>query len=337
MEENLYSQLVYLDHNVLDQMTKGDPFGICKLFENSDLIPVYSFENLNEIKRSKGYEDTFLRVLSEIEARYITPNMDGNFRHIGTAKVLERDPFEIYKSHIEDTDETPSLFYGLGGMLQKMYGGKGDKSFSEIFKEGIQELGDLSKIPHDEIDTLGISEEEKEKIKEYMRMLPCLLNSTYSELGEMLDKDAVENAVKDFERTTGLGPTVLKNIKSPNVLLKVWDKIQESMTGVDFTLEKFFGLDRSEWSNEGDRDLSVVEKVNSIYHQLNYVGYFRDSNMKKDRRFKASFSDMTHAGMATFCKIFICQDEDLVMKAHAAYEYLGLNTIIIYIRANNGG
>ena len=336
MEESLYNRLVYLDRNVLDRMTKCDPFGIAKIFENKELIPAYSSENINEIKRTKGYEDTFFRVLSEIEARYIIPNIIGNTRYIGTGQVHEGDPFEIFRSHIENTDETPPLGYGLGGMLHKMYGGMSGKSFSEIFEKGIEELGGLSNLPLEGIDALDIGEEEKYQIKEYMSMLPELLKGSYSELGEMFDKDAVENSAKEFEEITGLGPKALKNIYGPNALLKVWEKIQESLSGVDFTLEKFFGLDSSDWGNEDDLELSVVEKVNSIYHQLNYVGYFRDSNMKKERRFRASFSDMTHAGMATFCKTFICQDEDLVMKASAAYEYLGLHTKIVYIKANNG-
>ena len=48
--------------------------------------------------------------------------------------------------------------------------------------------------------------------------------------------------------------------------------------------------------------------------------------MHKGRRFRASLSDMTHAGIASFCHLLICRDEDLVMKAAAAYEYLGVGT-----------
>jgi hypothetical protein len=44
---------------------------------------------------------------------------------------------------------------------------------------------------------------------------------------------------------------------------------------------------------------------------------------------------MTHAGLASFCHVLICRDEDLVMKAAAAYEYLGIGTRILYYGANN--
>jgi len=332
MEENIFNRLVYLDHNILDQMTKGDPRGMKKIFESGELIAVYSNENLNEIKRSEGYESSFLEVLTNIKARYIVPNMDHKFRYIGTAQVHERDPIEAYNSYLNEVDEMPEYGYGMSGMLQKMYGGLVDQSFSEILAKGSNEIGEMLQIPDEDIDGLDIDDSEKIIVKNYLKMLPGILNQRFSDLGSMLDKNAVENSVKELERTTGIGPKVLKNISSPNKLNKIWDRAKEGLNGANITLEKFFGIDQSEWSSDPGRELSAVEKVNAIYQQLNYIGYYRDSKMKNSRRFRSSFSDMTHAGMATFCRFFICGDEDLAMKAAAAYEYLGLHTKIVYVK-----
>ena len=332
MKDNLFNRLVYLDHNVLDQMTKGDTKKIHKFLDNGEFIAVYSSENLNEIKRSKGYEDSFLNVLRVIGARHIVPNMDNNFHYVGTAQVIEGDPTETYKSYIKNTNEMPEFGYGMSGMLKKMYGGLEDHTFSEIFEKGIEEISKLTEIPEEYIDELNIDTSQKEDIKKYFQMLPNILRHSSSDLGKTLDKDSVESHVKEFEKTTGIGPKVLKNISGPNILNKIWDHVQRALPGVEITLDKFFGLDQSDWSNTPERKISIVEKVNSIYNQLNYIGYFRDSSMKKERRFTASFSDMTHAGMATFCKLFICRDEDLVMKAATAYEYLGLQTKILHIK-----
>lgn len=333
MEENLFNRLVYLDHNILDQMTKGDPNSIAKIFESGELIAVYSDENLNEIKRSRGYEKLFLDVLINIKARYIVPNLDDKHRHIGSAQVYERDPVEVYNSYVNNVEEMPEYGYGLGGMLQKMYGGLEDQSFSEILEKSLKEIGEMPQITDVDIDELDIEDSEKELIKEQLKMLPEILNQTFSDLGSMLDENSAENSVKELENTTGIGPKVLKNISGPNALNKIWDHVKEALNGADLTFDKLFGLDQSEWSNEPDRELSIIEKVNAIYHQLNYIGYYRDSKMKKSRRFRASFSDMTHAGIATLCKLFICGDEDLVMKAAAAYEYLGLHTKIVYVKS----
>ncbi len=97
-------------------------------------------------------------------------------------------------------------------------------------------------------------------------------------------------------------------------------------------LTLFFGIKPFPFETNSDRERTKQEKVNSIYHQLNFLGYYRDSNMKKERRFKASFSDMTHAGYAAYCNIFLCRDKDLIMKAAAAYEYLGIDTKIVHCR-----
>ncbi|WP_156788084.1 hypothetical protein [Desulfurispirillum indicum] len=97
----------------------------------------------------------------------------------------------------------------------------------------------------------------------------------------------------------------------------------------------FFGLKPFPFEADAGRERTPLEKVNGIYHQLNYIGYYRDSKMSRERRFRASFSDMTHAGLATFCHLMISRDTDLVMKAAAAYEYLGLGTRILHYEAND--
>lgn len=336
MEENLFNRLVYVDHNVLDRMTKGEYLGLIEYFNEKGLIAAYSSESLNEIKRSVGFENSFLDILKTMGARYVVPDKDENFRYVGTAQVHECDPFEVYRSFLNEYEGMPEHGYGLTSMLKKMYGGMTNMSFTEIFENGVKETLESIQISDSDIDALELSYEEKENIKEYLRFLPELLEQEYSELGTMLDRDSGDSSVKDLEELTGLGPKVLKNISGKNLLIQVWEHVQKRLPVSDQSLEKFFGLEQASLVNETDRELSVVEKVNSIYHQLNYVGFYRDSNMKKDRRFVASFSDMTHAGMATFCRLFFCRDEDLVMKAAAAYEYLRLPTQIVHIKANNG-
>ena len=52
--------------------------------------------------------------------------------------------------------------------------------------------------------------------------------------------------------------------------------------------------------------------------------------MKTKRGFTQSSSDMTHAGVASFCHFLFCRDKDLVKKTEAAYKYLGVKTKIVY-------
>ena len=102
--------------------------------------------------------------------------------------------------------------------------------------------------------------------------------------------------------------------------------------GVESDLETFFGIKPSPLRDAG-RERTILEKVNAIYHQLNFVGYHRDSKMSQRRRFTASFSDMTHAALGSFCRVLMCGDEGLVMKAAAAYEYLDVPTRILHFRS----
>jgi hypothetical protein len=96
----------------------------------------------------------------------------------------------------------------------------------------------------------------------------------------------------------------------------------------------FFGVKPQPHEANNDREKTPSEKVNGIYHQLNFLGYYRDTGMKNNRGFVRSSSDMTHAGIASFCHLLLCRDEGLVVKAAAAYEYLGIKTNIVHFQAN---
>jgi len=89
---NIY---VYLDHNIIDDISKGD----FSLKPSDKAIWVYSNENLVEIKRSGNTR--FLNVLEDIKARKIELDMNNEFKLIGSAKILEyQSPFDIYDSYL---------------------------------------------------------------------------------------------------------------------------------------------------------------------------------------------------------------------------------------------
>ena len=96
----------------------------------------------------------------------------------------------------------------------------------------------------------------------------------------------------------------------------------------------FVGVKPPPNERNNDREKTLAEKINSIYHQLNFLGYYRDTSMKTSRGFVRSSSDMTHAGVASFCHLLLCRDEGLVTKAAAAYEYLGVRTQIVHFQSN---
>jgi hypothetical protein len=327
--------LAYLDHNVLDVMSKGDPDNVAGLLKRASLTAVFSDENLAEIRRSTGFEQTFLEVLERIEARYLVPTLDNQFKHTGKAEVRTVNPPKTYRAYAENVNALPTFGFGLSGMLQKLYGGRQSQSFEEIFSGGVGELRDLlMKLREDLASAPEVNDQARAQLEQVVADLPQLMKEQYASVASQLDSQPLP-AVKQFEQATGLGPKVLKNVQRPDVVRKVWALVQKHLEGVEPDMEVFFGIKPFPFEADADREKTTLEKVNAIYHQLNFLGYYRDSKMSKDRRFTASISDMTHAGLASFCDVLICRDEDLMMKAAAAYEYLGVGTRILYYGANS--
>lgn len=328
------SLFAYLDHNILDSMSKGDPYGVGNLLERASLTAVFSDENLAEIRRSRGYEEAFLEVLERIGARYLVPILDEQCKPTGSAEVREVKPRDAYHRSLENVASTPGSDFGLSSMLQKLYGGRQDQSFEEIFERGTDELQNLLITLREKIVKVPeIDDRARAEFENAVSRIPELLRQQYCSVASQLDAEPLA-AVKQFEEATELGPKVLKNIQGPGVVRKIWALLEDRLGGAEIDMEVFFGIRPFPFEADPARERTIVEKVNGIYHQLNFLGYYRDSKMSRQRQFTASVSDMTHAGLATFCHLLICRDEDLAMKAAAAYEHPGIGTRILHYGAN---
>lgn len=312
-------------------MTKGDPHRVKELLSGTDLLPVYSTENLAEIHRSKGREADFLRLLDEINAQHLVLELDSGFKYTGKAFLKKIPSEQAFEEYIENINEVPGDF-GLSDLLLKFYGGNEEKTFNDIFEMQKGELANYLHSVFDDINEDELNHEEKEAIntiKSYIDELPDILANLNNTSLNQLDK-LESSALKSFEDETGICPKVLNNISGTNIILQIWDMLVSNPEFNHTDLDTFFGIKPHQFEQDSKHVRTQVEKVNGIYHQLNFLGYYRDSNMRKERRFKASFSDMTHAGIASLCHFFLCRDDRLVKKASAAYEYLSIPTQIIH-------
>ncbi len=317
--------LGYLDHNILDSIRKGDPFDIRKLMITNQITPIYSHESLKEIKRSVGSELEFISLLVELKAKYIEPTYENNFP-TGKALVSNNDALTIWNNFIENYEPMPEYGYGLSSILEKFYGGRKNESYSEIIKNGNDEL---KQIIDSSLEEFGSHESLTTEMKDAIKQLPSLLEAQQQYISEQMDT-LDSSPMKQFEEVTGLGAKVLKNIKPPQVVKKVFSAVQDSIPDLELDIDVFFGVKCQPFEAKPDRVKTLSEKVNGLYHQLNFLGYYRDTDMKNTRGFVRSSSDMTHAGIATFCHFLLCRDEGLVKKAAAAYEYTGATTQIIH-------
>lgn len=322
----------YLDHNILDLMTKGDPLGIKALLKEASLIPVFSDETLKEIYGSKGYEQIFLNLLKEIEAWHISLVLDEKFRQTGQAQITNACPIQKYEQFVANLLENPDENFGFSDIGMKFYGGKPEVSFEEAFAKPMEGVMQNLLATLEDLDLSDMPEELLPHIENLKTLAPELPSIMKQELSPMTnDLDSMENSpLVGFEEATGIGPSILKNLTPPNIVQQVWSLVSDKIGSDAIELESFFGIKTQPYDVYPDRERTLAEKVNAIYHQLNFLGYYRDSGMKKERRFNASSSDMTHAGIASFCHVFLCRDADMVMKTKAAFDYLGIKTVVIF-------
>jgi len=327
---------VYFDHNVLDSIIKGRlPFNLIQqlIAPEYGYIPVFSSENLEEIERSKGYEATFLNLLKASNAKYLMPGLTSDYHYTGEASLVDVDPFDQFELQKKHRLDSPEMGYGFNGMLQKFYGGLSDKNFSDIFSSGATEFDHLLDSVLDESNNDEIQGNNEEELRRSLDYGKLILRQLLERLGQNMDEEyGAPNLVRSLEKSLGGGPKILNNICGPRVLEKLWKEVQKCLPNNSLSMEQFFGLEPVPVVTPTNWPLSTVEKVNAIYHTLNFIGYYRDKSMHKPHRFGAHFSDMTHAGLAAFTELFISMDEDLVKKAMAAYEYLSVKTVVVHMQ-----
>lgn len=105
----------------------------------------------------------------------------------------------------------------------------------------------------------------------------------------------LEDSLRYLENCKDKGEYILSEIEKykvefPNVINQIWKMLQNNnaeLEGVE--LEDFFQLRKLIPKNE----YYIFEKVNQIYTMLNLLGYHQDKGMNKEKRFIASFSDMS--------------------------------------------
>ncbi|MCL1127985.1 hypothetical protein [Shewanella surugensis] len=145
---------VYLDHNVLDFLTEQglDEFGqmLIKGYQ-----VVYSDETLKEIRRSKGFEESFLNVLKELKANYLKLIIEQpNFTITGKASIIARDPYDVYKEYCENSDDGVDIEHAMQQWLFKFSGGRKGDSINDIHNEQVSAFSELMDSIMDNSDAL---------------------------------------------------------------------------------------------------------------------------------------------------------------------------------------
>ena len=140
--------LIYLDHNIYDSFTKNELQDLKTLIPESFQV-VYSNENLVEIARSHEYSDSFLKVLSELNAYYTLIVIDEKRNITDRMRFYNISPQAAYDEHLKNTRDFGSINFDQ--FLHKLLGGRDNSSYNEIVSEIQNGLDSL----FDDLDSAG--------------------------------------------------------------------------------------------------------------------------------------------------------------------------------------
>lgn len=326
---------VYLDQNILDFFTKYGLGAFGQVLIN-DYQVVYSDETLKEIRRSKGFEETFLNVLKDLKARHLKLIVEQpNFTITDKASISERDPYVAYKEYCDNSDDGVDIEHAMQQWLFKFSGGRKGDSIADIHNEQISAFSDLMDSIMNDADELPaeIQCQLTKYTQEMASQYRASLEKTESMMLENIEDDKNWDGIKDFRSKIGIGPKQLNNIEPPNVLVKIWDEFKTLPTYQEtLDIEDFFRLKENPINPE--QPYYKHQKVTGIYNMLNTFGYHPDSKVHKEKRFIAAVSDNSHASIASFCQILLSNDANFIKKVNAAYEYLKIPTLAQHVVLN---
>ncbi|MEH6597058.1 MAG: hypothetical protein V7736_16105 [Colwellia polaris] len=327
---------VYLDQNILDFFTKEGLGKFGQILIN-DYQVVYSDETLKEIRRSKGFEECFLKVLKDLKANYLKLIVEQpSFTITDKALISNRDPFEVYTEYCDNADDGIDMEHAMQQWLFKFSGGRKGDSIADINSEQVSAFSELMKSIMDNSDELSpeIQSQLSVYTQEMTTQFKTALEKTESMMIENIEDDKNWDGIKDFRSQVGIGPKQLNNIEPPNVLIKIWDTLKELPTysQKNLDVDGLFQLNKNPINPE--QPYYKHQKIIGIYNMLNTLGYYPDSKVHKERRFIAAVSDNSHASIASFCHILMSNDENFIKKVNAAYEYLEVPTLAQHVVLN---
>ena len=324
------TMLVYLDHSALNLIDKERRPKIREMLTRPGFQVVYSDENLSEISKSIGFEQKFLSLLSALNAKHLRLVLDDRFRYTERASLETTEPAVAYAAYIANRNDSPSFDGGLRDLLKKLYGDHPNKSFEQILQSGGRELiNQIEALAHELSSNVTVPQAD---VEAFARLLPDFnrdLTSLVGALAQQFDAGNSSANVKAIDEHFVLGPTVLNNLTGPGIVQQIWTLLAKKSPDAASTCDEFFGAARPCGISD-DEPWTKLQQVNAVYHQLNFLGYWRDENMNK--RFDAHFNDLTHVGMASLCHAFLTGDKRQFLKTAATYEHLDIKKILWYLK-----
>ncbi|MGI1796284.1 hypothetical protein [Acinetobacter variabilis] len=342
-EKYLGKPLAYLDQNILDAFLKADDKDKSFIEEFlSKVQVVYSDITLQEIHfaglKNTDYTKSFLQLLLDIEAHYISIRMDQNWKPLDAIRGSSNSPFYHYQIFLENRQYDELILQAKMNTFA-LYGGITDFNqltikqvcnLNELLNDLEGQLNYLQELDSNDPVILQFIKEKEVDLQILKSQIADFENAVAFITGKLKEANDETDAHLVFRKQLGINIDKIKQIEFPNVIEKIWTDIQsnnhvfENMAFDDFCSLRFDATDP-------ERKLTNFEKIHGIYSILNLLGYMPEKKVKNEGKFIASDRDISHVAYASFCDYFITNDERLLNKSRAIYEYLNIHTEVLEI------
>lgn len=329
--------LAYLDHNILDgflNCQNHDSDFIESFMQHVQVV--YSDSTFQEIHRSglkkQYYSDNFLELLENLNALYIKPILNGNFKFTGQMRLTCGSVFSYYEEYINEITKYDQFLAPLQKNVFAVYGGV--KNYDEMAGEQIEAQYKLLNFLEHQITALkndninhsladlfiGQKENELNQMKVNMPEFEVVVRNNVEHIKQANSKTAAHLA---YRNELKINIDQINKIEYPNILLKICNKLQEDNESLrDKELNDFLQINNC---------VHKFEKIHAIYTNLNITGFRPEKKVKNEKKFISAQTDISHVAYASYCNYFITNDERLFDKSKVIYEYLEISTQVINI------
>ena len=317
--------LVYLDHNVLDDLIKLKAEGLRAWLIESPIIPVVSNTNLTEIDRSKGYEDEFFSLLDQINARFIEEQYDERYRSTDRAIVYETNISSL-KEHMGllpfEADESP---VGFSGLVYKLLGGQLETPIDKVLQKEL----DAIKTEYEEETPVNEDSELDDQLTALTEMAFNVAKEALVQLGDLLNSEMEKPEYTQFQQYRDTAPRFINNLEGENLIDDVISEANKDFGNIESDAEDFLKTMDQISNDTYGQPQTLADRIRSLYMLLTLFGYQRDPNVKKEDGYRRDMRDLEHVVMARFCRVFFTKEKRLIKKANQIYRYLNLATLVV--------
>jgi hypothetical protein len=332
MNENNQNKVrFYLDQNVIDYLIKGKLSIVEEIINkthNSEII--YSSVTLKEYARidDESQRKLYIDYLKRVKAKYfwVDNNELAHFEDVDPSeKMDENQSFEKVFHENEDA---------MLGIMHKYLGGKKDVSFEELAifqKNSFRHLMEQISIGLDSLN------EHSSVYKDLLKKYSQNINADFEKLVDITTQNIkgtnynTDNPLNDLRKLFNIQVNKLNEIKFPNIINQIWDKINDGIknSSINLTYDDLFGNGFSRFFP--NQKLTINMRINWLYNMLNNLGYYPDKNIRNDKKFIPFINDQRHVGNTIYSDFFITRDKRLMKKTEAIYEQLKIRTRIIFV------